>query len=71
MTALYQNRKTLEKDATLSRQENVENYDRNISQEDTVWQNEVKEVIWLELQVRSYWSILTILTSDWSGLAGG
>ena len=32
------------------RQDNVDNYERTISQEDTVWQNEVKEVIWLELQ---------------------
>ena len=33
-----------------ARHENGEAYERNISQEDTVWQNEAKELIWLELQ---------------------
>ena len=33
-----------------SRPESLDNYERTMSQEDTVWQNEVKEVIWLELQ---------------------
>ena len=34
----------------ISRLELAETYDRQQSKEDTMWQNELKEVVWLELQ---------------------
>ena len=51
LTALNQSRKKeTERDATAARQETAESYEKQMSQEDTLWQNELKDVIWLELQ---------------------
>ena len=51
LTALYQSRKKEnERDATAARQETADSYEKQMSQEDTLWQNELKDVIWLELQ---------------------
>ena len=41
---------TFSNELFLARHENGDAYERNISQEDTLWQNETKELIWLELQ---------------------
>ena len=51
LTALNQSRKKeTERDAVAARQETAESYEKQMSQEDTLWQNELKDVIWLELQ---------------------